>query len=70
VEDEDVEEGVEEEDDVGPDGDRVEEDGVGVRVESVRFKSGLNHDEGVIDVGVVKDVAESQPSSPDLGCKK
>ena len=56
VEDEDVEEGIEEEDDVGFDGDRVEEDGLGRDVEGVGHESGLDHDEGVVDVFGVEDV--------------
>jgi hypothetical protein len=56
VEDEDVEEGVEEEDGVGSDGDRVEEDGLGRRLEAVRHERRLDHDERVVDVFRVEDV--------------
>lgn len=54
VEDKNVEEGVEEEDDVWADGNRVEKDGVRISVECVRHEGGLNHDEGVVDIRVVQ----------------
>lgn len=57
VEDEDVEEGVEQEDDVGLDRERVEQDGLGRGVECVRHERWLDHDERVVDVLGVQDVA-------------
>jgi hypothetical protein len=57
VEDEDVEEGVEEEDAVGLDRDRVEKDGFGGSFEGVGHERRLNHDERVVDVFGVEDVA-------------
>jgi len=60
VEDEDMEEGVEEEDDVGFDGDRVEEDGLRGDVEGVGHEGGLDHDEGVVDVFGVENVTVSE----------
>ena len=57
VENEDVEECVEKEDDVGSDRDRVEEDRMSFSVESVGHQSGLDHDQGVVDIGVVHHVA-------------
>lgn len=57
VEDEYVEESIEEEDRVGSDRDRVEEDGFGRSLEAVRHERGLDHDERVVDVLRVKDVA-------------
>jgi len=55
-----MEEGVEEEDDVGFDGDRVEEDGLRGDVEGVGHEGGLDHDEGVVDVFGVENVTVSE----------
>lgn len=58
VEDEDMEEGVEEEDGLVLDRGRVEEHGLAAFVvEAVAVERGLDHDERVADVLVVEDVA-------------
>jgi hypothetical protein len=59
MEDEDVEEGVEEEDGVRLDGDRVEQDGEGFGVDGVRHEGRLDHNEGIVDVFSVQDVTGS-----------
>lgn len=51
-----LEEGVEQQDDVGLDGDRVEEHGHRLRVDRVGRQRGLDHDERVVDVLGVEDV--------------
>ena len=58
MEDEDVEEGVEEEDDVGLDGNAVEQHGLWWDVECVRHERGLDHDERVVDVLLVEHMAK------------
>ena len=50
VEDENVEEGVEEEDDVMFDGHTIEKYGHRGSIESVRHKSRLNHDERIVNI--------------------
>lgn len=57
VEDQDVEEGVEEEDDVRLDRDAVQQHGLWWCVERVRHKCGLNHDQRVVHVLFVQDMA-------------
>lgn len=59
VENEDVEEGVEEEDNVGLDRDRIEQDGLGRRVERVGHQGGLDHDERIVDVLSVQNMTGS-----------
>lgn len=62
VEDEDVEEGVEEEDDVVFDGHAVEQDGLWGRVERVGHQRWLDHDQRVVDVLLVQDAPQGKSS--------
>jgi hypothetical protein len=70
VENKDMEEGVEEEDNVVFYRDGVEEDGMGISVEAVRHEGGLDHDERVVDVGVVHHVAACQRRPQPRGGKE
>ena len=57
VENENVEKCVEQQNDIGADRDGIEQDGVRVSVESVRHEGRLNHDQRIVDIGVVQDVS-------------
>lgn len=57
VEDKDVEEGVKKEDDVGADGDRVEQNWMRVLVKCVAHQCWLDHDERVVDISLVENMA-------------
>lgn len=56
VEDQNVEEGVQEQDRVGFDRDTVQQDGLGLALEAVRHERGLDHDQRVVDVFTVQNV--------------
>ena len=62
VEDENMEESVEEQDDIVLDRNTVEQDGLRGSVEGVRHEGRLNHDEGVINIFFVDDVANERRS--------
>lgn len=57
VENEDVEEGVKKQDDVGLDRDAIEQDGLWGDVKSVGHECRLDHDQGVVDVFFVQDMS-------------
>ena len=52
-----MEEGVEEEDDIGLDGDAVEKDRLWWCIERVGHERGLDHDEGVVYVLLVENMS-------------
>ena len=56
VEDEDVEKGIEKEDDVRLDRDRVEEDRLRWCIERVRYQRRLDHDQRIVHVRLVQNV--------------
>ena len=60
VEDEDVEEGVQKEDDVWLDGYAVQEHGLGRGIKGIGHEGRLNHDQRVVDVFFVKDMARRE----------
>ncbi len=57
VEYEDVEESIQQQDHIRSDGDRVKQDGLRCAFESVRHERGLNHDQRVVDVFRVENMA-------------
>lgn len=75
MEDEDMEEGVEQEDDVWFDRHRVEEDWMGLLVERVGHQGRLDHDQRVVDIFSIEDMSRFIPNShneisPNLSKKK
>ena len=59
VEDEDMEERVEKEDNVGFNGDTVKEDGLRWRVKCIGHERGLNHDKRIVDICFIEDVSNN-----------
>lgn len=66
VEDEDVEEGVEEKDDVRLDRDTVQQHGLWWCVERVRHERWLNHDQRVVHVLFIQNMAVCMSDAPSL----
>ena len=60
MENEDVEECIEKEDDVRFDRDAVKEDGLRGNVERIGHKSGLDHDERVVNVGFIENMPDEK----------